>query len=139
MKTIGIIGSRRRNSEEDFKQLEAKFLEIYEDVDAIVSGGCATGGDRYAEILAKKYQVTIKIYYAQWDKIGKGAGFARNTLIARDSDVLISLCASDRTGGAEDTIKKAIKMNKKIIILMSPEPPTLPSTKENNDILDLSI
>lgn len=139
MKTIGIIGSRRRNSEEDFKQLEKKFLEIYKDGDAIVSGGCATGGDRYAEILAKKYQVTIKIYYAQWDKIGKGAGFARNTYIAKDSDVLISLCASDRTGGAEDTIKKATKMNKEIIILMPPEASNPPNTKENNDILDLSI
>jgi hypothetical protein len=117
MKTIGIIGSRRRDSQKDFEQCENKFLEIYEEGDEIVSGGCSRGGDRFAEILAKKHQVPIKIYYAQWDKLGKGAGFARNTDIAKDSDVLIAVVASDRTGGAEDTIKKAIKMNKKIIIL----------------------
>jgi hypothetical protein len=117
MKTIGIIGSRRRDSQKDFEQCENKFLEIYEEGDEIVSGGCSRGGDRFAEILAKKHQVPIKIDYAQWDKLGKGAGFARNTDIAKDSDVLIAVVASDRTGGAEDTIKKAIKMNKKIIIL----------------------
>lgn len=121
MKTIGIIGSRRRDSQGDFKQCEKKFLEIYEDGDQIVSGGCSKGGDRFAEILAKKYQVPIKIYYARWDKLGKGAGFARNTDIARDSEVLIAVVADDRTGGAEDTIKKAEKMHKTIILLTSNE------------------
>lgn len=117
MKKIGIIGSRRRDSDKDFEECERVFLSIYEDGDEIVSGGCPKGGDKFAEILAKKYQVAIKIYYAQWDKIGKGAGFARNTYIARDSDVLISVVSSDRTGGAEDTIKKATKMGKKIILI----------------------
>lgn len=121
MKTIGIIGSRRRNSQGDFEQCKKKFLEIYEDGDQIVSGGCSRGGDRFAEILAEKYQVPIKIYYAKWDKLGKGAGFARNTDIARDSDVLIAVVANDRTGGAEDTIKKAGKMHKTIILLTSNE------------------
>jgi hypothetical protein len=118
MKTIGIIGSRRRTSNKDFVQLEAKFLEIYKDGDELVSGGCASGGDAWCEILAKKYQVPIKIYYAQWDKLGKGAGFARNTYIARDADILLCVVAGDRTGGTEDTIKKATKMGKKIILLL---------------------
>ncbi len=121
MKTIGIVGSRRRNSQEDFNSLEKKFLETYKEGDHIVSGGCPKGGDFYAEILAKKYQIPIKIYYAQWDKLGKIAGFTRNTNIAEDCDVLIALVASDRSGGTEDTIKKAKYMNKEIILLESPE------------------
>lgn len=121
MKTIGIIGSRRRNTKEDYEQLEKAFLEIYREGDEIVSGGCSSGGDRYAEIIAKKYQIPIKIYYAQWDKLGRGAGFARNTDIARDADVLICLVADDRTGGTEDTIKKAERMGKSIIILSTPK------------------
>lgn len=106
MKTIGIIGSRRRDSLEDLAICEKKFLELYEDGDEIVSGGCPAGGDRFAEKLAKKYQVTIKIYYAQWNKLGKRAGFERNTYIARDSDELIAVVAEDRTGGSEDTVRK---------------------------------
>ena len=117
MKKIGIVGSRRRNSDEDYKLCENKFLEIYESGDELVSGGCWCGGDKFCEIIAKKHQVPIKIYYAQWDKLGKRAGFARNTDIARDSDVLIALVAEDRTGGAEDTVRKAEHMDKKIILL----------------------
>ena len=117
MKVIGIVGSRRRNSEEDYKILEKKFLEIYEDGDEIVSGGCSKGADFFCEQLAKKYQVTIKIYYAQWDKLGKSAGFARNTYIAQDADVLICMVSNDRLGGTENTINTAKKLGKKIILL----------------------
>lgn len=112
MKIIGIVGSRSRNSEEDFKACEKVFLSIYKDGDQIVSGGCPKGGDRFAEILAKKYQVPIKIYYAQWNKLGKGAGFARNTDIAKDADELIAVVSSNRKGGTEDTIKKFLKKDK---------------------------
>lgn len=53
MTKIGIIGSRRRNSEDDYIQLEKKFLEIFKNGDEIVSGGCPKGGDHFAEIIAK--------------------------------------------------------------------------------------
>jgi len=111
MKVIGIVGSRRRNSKDDYKLMEEKFLEIYEDGDEIVSGGCHKGADAMAQHLAEKHQVTIKIYYAQWNKLERGAGFARNTYIARDSDELIAVVAEDRTGGTEDTVKKFLKNN----------------------------
>lgn len=106
MKTIGIIGSRRRDTAEDYAICEKTFLELFEPGDEIVSGGCPQGGDRFAELLAKKYQIPIKIYYAQWSRLGKRAGFARNTDIARDADVLIAVASYDRTGGTEDTMKK---------------------------------
>lgn len=125
MKRIGIVGSRRRDTPKDFEQCEKAFLEIYKEGDELVSGGCSRGGDKFCEILARKYQVPIKIYYAQWDKLGKGAGFARNADIAKDSDILIAVVADDRTGGAEDTIRKAARMNKSMVILSSP---TLTST-----------
>jgi len=108
-KTIGIIGTRRRDSEKDFKACKDVFFSIYKDGDEIVSGGCPKGADSMAEAIAKKYQIPIKIYYAQWDKLGKRAGFARNTDIARDADNLIAVVAEDRTGGTEDTIKKFLK------------------------------
>ncbi|HUX60717.1 MAG TPA: hypothetical protein VMV32_05350, partial [Ignavibacteriaceae bacterium] len=111
MKTIGIVGSRRRDSEEDFKACEKIFLSLYEDGDEIVSGGCSKGADAMAERLAKKHQVPIKIHYAQWNKLGKIAGFIRNIDIARDADDLIAVVAEDRKGGTEDTIKKFLEKN----------------------------
>jgi len=135
MKTIGIIGSRSRDSHIDFKACEKVFLSVFEDGDELVSGGCPKGGDRFAEILAKKYQATIKIYYAQWNKLGKGAGFARNTYIARDSDILISVCSKDRTGGAEDTVKKFLKNNdvSNLYLVL----PTTPEIDEDFDPFNL--
>lgn len=118
-KTIAIIGSRSRDSQEDYQACLKSFFEIYEEGDEIVSGGCPKGGDRFAEVIAKKYQIPIKIYYAQWNKLGKSAGFARNTNIAQDADVIIAVVSTDRKGGTEDTIAKAILMQKKIVLVES--------------------
>lgn len=116
-KTIGIVGSRRRISYLDFQDCRAEFDKIYRIGDRIVSGGCPTGGDQFAEVIAKSRGLTITIHYPDWDRLGKCAGFERNTKIAKDCDVLIAVVASDRTGGVEDTIKKAIALGKQVICI----------------------
>jgi hypothetical protein len=118
MKIIRIVGSRRRKYESDFHKVKNAFWNVYEHGDEIVSGGCPEGGDRFAEIIAKESQVPIKIYYAQWGKLGKSAGFQRNGLIVKDADVLIACVAEDRKGGTEDTIKKFEKLNKGKVYLV---------------------
>lgn len=114
--TIGIVGSRRRNSYLDYQLVEKTFLDIYREGDRIVSGGCPQGGDRFAEVLAKKYQVPITIHYAEWGKYGKGAGFARNGTIANEADILIACVSEDRFGGTEDTIKKFKDMDRIVLV-----------------------
>ena len=106
MKKIGIIGTRRRDSRRDFRIVQKKFLEIYEEEDMIISGGCPKGGDQFAYELAKKHGIPILIYFPDWESFGKAAGFARNSTIAMESMVLIACVADDRKGGTEDTIKK---------------------------------
>ena len=111
IKRIGIIGSRRRNSILDFKKIENAFSKVYNGGDWIVSGGCPKGGDRFAENIAKEYGIPILIFYPNWQKYGKAAGFVRNGDIADNSDVLIACVSEDRKGGTEDTIKKFLKNN----------------------------
>ena len=114
MKKIIIIGTRRRNTHSDFIKVELVFLKIYNKGDMIVSGGCRTGGDRFAEILIKKYNTPKKIFKAKWRKDGKYnryAGFERNTPVAKFGDEMIACVASDRTGGTEDTIRKFRKFH----------------------------
>jgi len=106
MKKIGIIGTRRRNTPEAYNRIEKAFLRHFEEGDWIISGGCAKGGDRFAEVIAKKFGVPILIFYPDWNKYKKGAGLVRNLNIAKNSDVLIACVSRDRTGGTEDTIKK---------------------------------
>ena len=106
MKKIGIVGTRRRDTANDRLAVTQQFFEIYEYGDWIVSGGCPEGGDRFAEVIAKDNGIPIIIFYPNWKKYGKVAGFIRNTDIADHSDRLIACTAPDRKGGTEDTIHK---------------------------------
>lgn len=132
---IGMVGSRRRDALGDFLAAREAFNKIYNPGDTLVSGGCPQGGDRFAELLAinivktlsvdelfllgvnsrkriiETLHAPIKIHRANW-KIGRHAGFVRNTDIAQDAEVLIALLARDRTGGTEDTVKKFVKIHK---------------------------
>lgn len=115
-RVIGIVGSRRRDSSVDEAKCCAAFINIHRDGDQLVSGGCPTGGDRFAENIARGLGLTITIHYANWSK-GPSAGFQRNTLIARDCDILIAVVASDRKGGTEDTVDKVSRLGKKVILV----------------------
>lgn len=136
--TIGIVGTRRRDTWDDYNKLVIAFDKIYTD-QTIISGGCPQGGDRFAEIIAlslvmdvsvgelwklnkdqrteliQKHNVPIRIYGAEWDRYGKAAGLSRNGHIASFSDVLLAIRSEDRTGGTEDTIAKMLQLGKKVI------------------------
>ena len=109
MKTIGIIGTRRRDAEVDFDIVRGAFLAFYKEGDTICSGLCPKGGDRFAVLLSEEFKTPVLWFPANWEKFGRGAGFIRNTDIANSSDILIACVAPDRTGGTEDTIRKFIK------------------------------
>lgn len=130
---IGIVGSRRRNTRYDKEKIREKLLEYLHIYEAngqeivLVSGGCPEGGDAFAEELAKELGLSIIIHFPRrrsidleknpkWEfgRIAK----ERNTLIARDSDVLIARVAEDRKGGPEDTVKKYNKMSKAFLELV---------------------
>lgn len=121
MTTIGIVGSRRRATANDMVKLLAALDLNFPSGKGpyqIVSGGCPKGADGFAESIARTRGWTIIIHHADWrGPSGKAAGFVRNGKIAEDCDVLIALVASDRTGGTEDTIRKATKLGKRIIIV----------------------
>lgn len=140
-KVIGIVGSRRKDSEEYLKLVNQKFLSLYEEGDFICSGLCPAGADWFAVLIAlnmpwisdpkerkRIYQIALEglpgipyeippIWFpAKWVVDGvyrRSAGFERNIDIAKKSDDLIAVVADDRTGGTEDTIKKFIKFHGK--------------------------
>lgn len=108
---IGIVGSRNRNSmkvlhdichQMEFAQQRANNLGL--DLH-IISGGCPTGADSFAEFYAKENDISFTRHPAKWKKHGRVAGPMRNTLIAEQSDILIAF--PDPNGkGTQDTIKK---------------------------------
>jgi hypothetical protein len=127
MVRIGIVGSRRRDSKDDKLKIETNLAWYLREKGIqmskvkIISGGCPKGGDRFAEEIASECGFKIRIFYPDKSKLDKvllkknpraayaQINYARNTLIANSSDVLIACVASDRKGGTEDTIKKFVK------------------------------
>lgn len=130
-KWIGIVGSRRRNTANDnvalLAVLDHKTKGIYRKGDSIVSGGCPKGADNMAEVLCRVRGIPILIEYPRKEdldmellKVSSRSAYtqilhARNTRIAERCDVLIALVSSDRKGGTEDTVRKAIALGKKVI------------------------
>lgn len=117
MRYIGVAGSRRRDSQEDYNLLVQTLECILLPNDELVSGGCTQGADRFAELFAREHGIRITVLNADWNKYGKAAGPIRNKWIAEMVDVLIALPASDRTGGTESTIAEAIILKKKVILI----------------------
>lgn len=120
-RTIAIIGTRRRDTEADYKKVHNAFLKIYQEEDSIVSGGCKRGGDRFAERIAKTASIPITIHYPDLSKLDQQLmlinpraahariNYARNVLVAQDADIVLACVAPDRKGGTENTIKRFCK------------------------------
>lgn len=85
---IGIVGSRdyKFRSNVEF-YIELLHKRIGDDL-TIVSGG-ARGVDSYAEQYSDQHNINKKIFYAEWEKYGKGAGHKRNIVLADYVDGLI--------------------------------------------------
>ena len=81
----------------------------------IISGG-ARGADTLAEKIAKKYAGEIRIYYPDWDRYGKSAGYIRNQLIAIDAHILIA-CRNGKSKGTRHTIELMKKKRRPIYTL----------------------
>ena len=105
---LGIVGSRRRATGKDLILIKKRVEKLQPEM--IISGGCSEGADHFAEMIARGLGIPITIYHPKLEGI-KGyhevvkAMYARNLLIAQNSDHLIALVAPDRKGGTEDTIK----------------------------------
>jgi hypothetical protein len=107
---VGIVGSRRRECEEDVRPLVRSLPR-----EAVVVSGGAKGVDTWAVDEAMRLGMATEVFRPV--KQGPGYGFVckamtdRNRRIAETVDVLYAFVASDRKGGAEQTVKLAGKLN----------------------------
>ncbi|RST27616.1 DUF2493 domain-containing protein [Chryseobacterium lacus] len=113
---IGIVGGRNF---QDYDLLKEKVVEFINgnhiSVDALVSGG-ARGADTLAEKLAAEINVEMIVFKPDYEKHGKGATLARNTLIIEHSDVVFAFW-NGKSRGTLDSITKAQKMEKELFII----------------------
>lgn len=67
------------------------------DITEIISGG-ARGADTLGEAYAKNNNITLTIMKAEWDKLGKSAGYRRNEQMARYGEAVIALWDGESRG-----------------------------------------
>ena len=122
---IGIVGSRRRNTDKDYLNLLWKIVELeYNNntlVKKIVTGDCSEGGDKFARKIANDSKdIELDVKFKRDPETGEKLEgyrrcsyneftqicYERNEEIAKEPlDYLIALVAPDRKGGTENTIK----------------------------------
>lgn len=87
------------------RHVEMVIMPQYFDSVHIISGGCPTGADHFAEKYARDYELDFTKYPAKWNRYGKRAGPIRNTKIAKEADILIAFPHPEGKG-TQDTIRK---------------------------------
>jgi len=122
---LAIVGSRAHNpvpirqiTEDNIEEFNLfsyiidKFIEKNPEIE-IVSGG-ANGTDYFAEEYAKRNNIKIKIFEADWSK-GKHAGFLRNNEIWDYADIGIAFW-NGKSKGTKHSFKLSYERNKKCFI-----------------------
>lgn len=133
MKKIAIVGSRRYTNKLKIKEFIFKLKEQFGDDVEIVSGGCKYGADKYA----KQYALEFNLKYVEFPpaheshnlycikepwhykkQYNVGNYFARNKEIAEYAEYVVGFIPKNvESNGTMSTIKHAIKLNKKNIVI----------------------
>lgn len=107
---VAVIGSRTFN---DYGEVKSVLSTL--KITLLISGG-AKGADSLGEKYAKENNIETKIFYPDWSKHGKKAGFLRNSDIINEAELIIAFW--DKTSkGTKDSIDKALKLNKRVLII----------------------
>jgi hypothetical protein len=85
MKLIIAGGRDYKATEDDFLKLDQEFKhQVTEEV-----CGCAAGADTAGETWAKRNNIPIKYFPAEWNIFGKSAGYRRNVSMAEYADAVV--------------------------------------------------
>lgn len=107
---VAVIGSR---SFKDYTEVQRVLSGL--TITEIISGG-AVGADTLGEKYAKDNGIPTKIFLPDWKKYPKTAGFIRNTDIVENADIVVAFWDNE-SKGTLDSIKKAEKLGKKVLIV----------------------
>lgn len=110
MKTI-IAGSRGIN---DIGYVRAVIPKTGWNITEVVSGG-AKGVDTCGEEWARENDIPWRVFPAEWDRFGKGAGYIRNSEMADYADALIAIW-DGKSRGTKNMIESAKRKGLKVYV-----------------------
>jgi len=104
---IGVVGSRSFNS---YSYIQRILKSFFKNNDTLISGG-AKGADSLAERFCDEHGYEKIIFYPNWKKYGRKAGFIRNEDIIKNSDFVIAFW-DGKSKGTKNSINLAKSLNK---------------------------
>jgi len=110
---IVVVGSRNFQDYELFKKVMDEFLAKYDEVE-FVSGG-AIGADELAFLYAKEHAIPIKIYFPNWKRYKKAAGYKRNKQIWQEAHIGIVFW-DGKSKGTAHSFKISKELGKEIYV-----------------------
>ena len=113
--SVTVNGSRGFN---DFPFMERVLDDIFVDRgELLLIEGGAKGADRLAKRYALERGIDHKLYEADWDTLGKRAGFVRNIAMIKDSGLLIAFWDGE-SKGTKHAIDFAVKDGCEVIVVL---------------------
>ena len=115
MMYIGIVGSRKRNSNKDYQLVKQHILLFKREFPITLVSGGAKGIDSIAKKIANELNIPIIEFLpnkSEYTYKGNGIYFERNKQIAETSDYLLAYPINN-SGGTMNTVKFFIKLGKK--------------------------
>lgn len=112
MYKLAIVGSRRFINYD----LMCRILEPHLGNIALIISGGAIGADTLAQKFAKDNAIPIHIYYPDWKKYGKRAGFRRNVIVANLAERMIAFAYND-SRGTRHVVSKMKELNKPVTVI----------------------
>lgn len=86
---VVVAGSRGFNHYELLKRKMIHYLSRYKPEEVEIVSGGANGADKLGERFAREYGCSIKRFIPDWDTLGKGAGYIRNSDMAKYGDAVV--------------------------------------------------
>jgi predicted Rossmann fold nucleotide-binding protein DprA/Smf involved in DNA uptake len=109
---LAVIGSRDFTN---YLLLKAELEPFKDKIQVIISGG-AKGADTLAEKFADEFGIPKLIYPADWDNLGKKAGFIRNKQIIDSCEAVVAFW-DGKSKGTKHSIELAEKQGKPVKII----------------------
>ena len=116
---LAIVGSRSITDEKLVERIFNVFKYMFGAPKEIVSGG-AKGPDSFGENWAKKNNIPVKIFKAEWEKYGKSAGFKRNEDIIANCDVCLAIW-DGKSHGTKNDFEWCKKYKKEVLVFNTTE------------------
>lgn len=112
---IAVIGSRGYNNYNEFCEMLEYFIQNLGEV-TFVSGAAKSGGDALIARYCKENNLPLIEFPADWNNLGKKAGFIRNKQIIDEAEGVIAFWDL-KSKGTEHSILLARKKGIKIKIV----------------------